>query len=123
MRLTAPWRIASAVSHSRASSRSTPPWTRSSASRSDSPPRNREPLLEVGPPLGLGLGRDDLGRLDRARQPARQDEVEGDVVERTPGGRGLLEPALREAHRLDVALADVAHLGVAHEVQPSAHGA
>ena len=41
IRLTPPWRTASAVLHSRATSRSSAGWTRSSASPSDSPPRKR----------------------------------------------------------------------------------
>ena len=48
------------------------------------------PLRELGPGLDLARGRDDRGGLDRARQAARDDAVEGDAGERSPRGLGLL---------------------------------
>ncbi len=80
------------------------------------------PLVEVGPLLRLSAGRDDARRLDRARQRARDDEVELHVRERTVRGRGLVEPALREAHDLGIALARVRDLGMPHQVEPPPHG-
>src|SRR5439155_6966696 len=38
-------------------------------------------LLQLRPALDLALGRDDLRRLDRSCQSARDDAVEGDVLE------------------------------------------
>ncbi len=53
------------------------------------------PLRELGPALDLVPGRDDRGRLRRARQVARDDEVELDSGERVARRLGLLEPARR----------------------------
>jgi hypothetical protein len=80
------------------------------------------PLVEVGPLLRLSAGCDDARRLDRARQRARDDEVELHVRERTVRGRGLVEPALREAHDLGIALACVRDLCMPHQVEPPPHG-
>ena len=152
IRLTPPWRTASAVCQSRASSRSSAGWTRSSASPSDSPPRKRcassrtwsaptnaassssGGIASSLPPRHSASsgqsstclpGRDDLGRLERAGQVAREDEVEVDIRERVAGGGGLLAAARRQRHVLRVhrhaRLVDVRDVAVPHQDQPSSH--
>src|SRR4051794_11065130 len=79
------------------------------------------PLVELGPRRSIGTGRDDRGRLERARQRARHDEVEAHVLERAMCSGRLLEAALGQPHHLRVALADVRDLCVPHEIEPPAH--
>ena len=81
------------------------------------------PLVELRPPLGLAAGRDDRGRLDRAGQAARHEQIELDALQCAPGRDSLLAPALGQQHRLRVPLSDVRHLCVPQEVEPSPHRA
>ena len=83
------------------------------------------PLGELRPALDLVAGRDELRGLGRAREVARDDEVELD-----PGqglaGRDRLRPAglgqrdLLGADR-SAGVVDVRHLGVPHQVEPPPH--
>ena len=131
-RLTAPWSTASSVSQSSsASRRSRAGRTRSRREPIVSPPRKRvscgttpsndageralelvlrdvgEPaaleLAQLRPGLGLVRRRDDAGRLERARQPARDHAVEGDPGEGVARGAGLLDARGRERDRPRVA--------------------
>jgi hypothetical protein len=58
------------------------------------------PLRELGPELDFASRRDELRRLARARQVARDDEVERDACERRPRRLRLLAPACGQRHRL-----------------------
>ncbi len=82
-------------------------------------------LAKLGPGLGIELRRDDRGRLERARQPARHDAVDLDAAERLGHGRRLRDPFLVQGHLRRVhghsVLGEVGHLGVAHQVQAAAH--